>query len=204
MIFIFILLFILLFMYLSNNIIEKFTNETKNSFCTLNINTNKCNCTFQKNDSRYIFNSLEKYCSRKCMELTPEECVDNSNISYYCNIGGECKKFNGTINSSQISANSCGTAPLNNQLLLPYSSFEECNKSIDVCDKYNIPTRSIHINKQQCLKDVNCGFCNNNLNQGSCISGTASGPNDLQKYYYCSNDYKSSDYKYVYGNHQLF
>ena len=195
---IFILIFMFIIMYLSYNYIEQFT-----SFCALRIKDNKCNSIFQKDDSRYIFDSFKG----DCMDLQTEECVENNEdtkISYYCNIGGKCKEYNGTIMSSRISANNCGTDPLNNQLLLPYSSLEECNKTVDVCDKHNVPNRSPRVNKEECLKDVNCGFCNNNnLNQGICIGGTASGPIDLQKYYFCTSDFKNSEYKYIYGNHQF-
>lgn len=219
MIIIFVIIFILLILlliYYKNNIIESYISEEdnqcnnffdKNSFCTVDLNNNTCTCKFQKDDNRYNFSSLEPCCKRKCMEIPLEECVksnDFTKISYYCNIGGKCKKFNGTIVNSNISANHCGTDPLNNQLLLPYDSLEECSKSVDVCDKYNIPSRSVHVNKEECLKDNNCGFCTNDTGEGKCISGTESNPLDLQKYFYCTPDATTSKYKYTYGDHSAY
>ena len=78
----------------------------------------------------------------------------------------KCKKYNGTIKNSNISANHCGLDPLNNQLLLPYDSLESCMGTVDVCDKYNIPDRSVRVNKSECIKDVNCGYCTNSQGVG--------------------------------------
>jgi hypothetical protein len=215
-IFIFIVL-IFIYIYLSYKTIESFTSDSetddldkcnnffdKNSFCSLQLDNNVCDCKFQKDDNRYNFDSPEQCCKRKCNKISPEECVDSNDftkIPYYCNIGGECKKYNGTIKNSNISANHCGLDPLNNQLLLPYDSLESCMGTVDVCDKYNIPDRSVRVNKSECIKDVNCGFCSNDTGGGKCISGTASGPLDLQKYYYCTPESVNKTNKYVYGNH---
>lgn len=179
----------------------------KNSFCEYSVDTDKCTCKLQKDDIKYIFNSPENCCKRKCAELPPENCVDNNNfthIPYYCNIGGVCKEYNGTVISSHISANNCGTDPLNNQITLPYSTFEECKKSIDPCDKYNIPTNSSHVNENNCIQDNNCGFCTNETGSGKCISGTAEGPIDLTKYYFCSTESKDAKNKYIYGDHAAY
>jgi hypothetical protein len=139
-----------------------------------------------------------------CRQLTKETCVKSagySNIPYYCNIGGVCKEYKGTINNNQISANNCGTDPLNNQILLPYASKAECEKTVDVCDKYNDPLNSKHTNEKDCLKDNVCGFCKNDTGNGKCISGTISGPLDLEKYYYCDPADVSGKNSYKYGNH---
>jgi len=176
----------------------------KNSFCAYNFNLDKCSCNYQKDDLRYMFNSPTNCCERICNDYSKDECLQNSkktNMPYYCNIGGKCVKYEGTIISSHISANYCGNDPLNNQLLLPYTSKEDCMNTIEVCDKYNIPDRSKNINKEECLKDVNCGYCVNRYGGGKCISGTASGPNDLRKYYYCEPGNLTGKDKYEYGDH---
>ena len=194
-IFILFVLFIIFILYYKN-IIESYSNDTcndfydKNSFCQLNVDKNVCTCKFQKDSNKYGFDSPETCCKKKCAETPLEECLDNDDftkVPYYCNIGGTCKQYIGTIFNSHISANNCGNDPLTNQLLLPYGSYEECSKSLDVCDKYNVPNRSEHVNKDECLKDVNCGYCTNSNGDGKCISGNASEPSDLMKYYYCSN-----------------
>ena len=180
---------------------------SKNSFCTLNIDKNKCYCNFQKDDIKYTFQSPEDCCQRVCEELSPDQCVDRNNfteIPYYCNIAGTCKKYEGTVVNSHISANNCGLDPLNNQLLLPYSSLSECEANIDPCDKYNNPMESDHVNKENCLKDVNCGYCTNDRGGGKCISGNASEPNDLQKYYYCNRNATTDANKYFYGDHVAY
>lgn len=217
MIYILLLIFLFAFMYFSNNVLETYSNSNtdncnsffdKDSLCALDIKNNKCTCRFQKDDNRYIFKSLDDCCKRNCEKLSAEECVSEESLTkmpYYCNIGGECKKYEGTIISSHISANQCGMDPLNNQLLLPYESLEQCSKSVNVCDKYNIPSQSVHVTKDNCLKDVNCGFCSNNdTDGGKCIEGTVSGPLDLQKYYYCTPDAKNSENKYTYGDHAIY
>ncbi len=179
----------------------------KNSFCSSDIETDKCKCTFQKDDLRYSFHSLENCCTKVCMKYAPEKCLNTTPFlskNYYCRYGDKCKEYKGNILNSRISANNCGNDPLNNQLLLPFADKAQCEKTIDVCDKYNIVDRSIHVNKSECLKDTNCGFCSNNTGGGKCISGTAEGPLDLNKYYYCSPSSPNKTYSYNYGNHAAY
>ena len=160
-----IIIFITIIYFIFNKIscIESFNSEeeskynscngffNKNSFCSYDLNTEKCGCKYQKDDLRYIFDSPYTCCERLCNNLSKEDCLEvtkETKKPYYCNIGGNCVKYEGTIISSHISANYCGNDPLNNQLLLPYPDEENCAKSIDVCDKYNIPNRSQNINKE--------------------------------------------------------
>ena len=176
----------------------------KNSFCQLNVDKNICTCKFQKDDNKYSFDSPETCCNKKCMETPLEECLDNDNfskINYYCNIGGECKEYTGTIINSHISANNCGNDPLTNQILLPYESLTECSKSLDVCDKYNVPNKSEHVNKNECLKNINCGYCTNEYGGGKCIAGNATNPLDFRKYYFCVPNAQSNKNNYSYGDH---
>jgi hypothetical protein len=179
----------------------------KDSFCQLDVDENKCKCKLQKDNVKYTFNSPENCCSRDCKKLKPEECVSTNNFNkkpYYCNIAGKCIEYNGTIISSHISANNCGNDPLSNQILLPYSTIEECSKSMDQCDLYNVPSRSNAKNKEECLKNVNCGFCSNESGNGKCISGTPAGAIDLMKYYYCTPEQTNGKNKYEYGNHVAY
>jgi hypothetical protein len=62
----------------------------------------------------------------------------------------------------------------------------------------------MHVNKNECIKDVNCGFCTNSAGGGKCISGTASGPNDLRNYYYCEPASVNKTYSYTYGDHAAY
>jgi len=178
-----------------------------NSFCTSSPDNNECECSFQKDDLRYMFDSPNTCCKKLCKKYSPEKCLNTTPFlkeKYYCRNGDKCYEKKGIILNSRISANYCGNDPLNNQLLLPYSSYEECMKTVDVCDKHNKNDRSLNVNKSECLKDVNCGFCTNNTGGGLCISGTASGPSDLNKYYYCTPESVSKTYSYKYGNHMDF
>jgi len=196
----------------SNNDDEDLCNNffIRDSYCELDIDKNSCKCKLQKDDLKYLFNSPENCCQRNCLKLSPEECIEKNNftnIPYYCNIGGKCKEYRGTIVESHIATNNCGLDPLNNQLLLPYSNLEDCERSIDPCDKYNIPSRSSHINQADCIKDVNCGYCTNSNDGGKCISGTPEGPLDFHKYFFCNPEVKNSDSdsnKYIYGNHAAY
>jgi hypothetical protein len=185
---------------------------SNNSFCTndTNISTNNnsvCNCNFQKDDLRYLFDSPETCCNRLCRKYSPEKCINTKPFlteKYYCRDGNKCVENKGIILNSRISSNTCGNDPLNNQLLLPYSSIDECEKSITICDKHNIKERSSRINRQECLKDNNCGYCSNNTGEGLCIMGTASGPLDLEKYFYCTPQKVSKKYSYTYGDQMDF
>ena len=182
-------------------------NFFKKSFCQLDVNENKCKCKLQKDDVKYTFNSPENCCSRNCVKLKPEDCVSTNNFNkkpYYCNIAGKCIEYKGTIISSHISANNCGNDALSNQILLPFSTKEECMKTVDQCDLYNVPSRSNAKNKEECLKNVNCGFCTNESGNGKCISGTAEGPIDLMKYYFCTPEKTNNSSKYEYGNHVAY
>jgi hypothetical protein len=209
--FIFIIIFFILFFYYLNRKIELFSNKkdcdnffSKNSFCVLNVDKNICSCKFQKDNVKYGFDSPENCCEENCNKIPLKDCVQKNNftkIPYYCNIGGKCVKYEGTIVDSHIMANNCGIDPLNNQLLLPYASYDECSKSINVCDKYNIPDKSTHLNQSECLKDVNCGFCTNDSGEGKCIEGNATNPTDLERYFYCDRNAKNDVNKYIYGDH---
>lgn len=221
LIFIFLILFLLFFLinkYFNVIIYENFLEENssleeetecnsffdKNSYCVLDVDENKCDCKYQKDNVKYIFESPENCCKRNCNKLSAENCVNRdrkTKIPYYCNIGGECKKYEGTIIDSHIAANNCGNDSLNNQILLPYSSKEECEKSVDYCDKYNKLNQSNSLRKSECIKDTNCGFCTNDSGGGKCISGTAEGPLDMQKYYYCNANTRDNINKYIYGDH---
>ena len=178
----------------------------KNSFCQLNNKKDKCICKFQKDDVAYGFDSPEICCEKMCNEIPAEQCLENNEfteIPYYCNIGGKCKEYKGTVVSSHISANRCGTDVLNNQLILPYATKAECEKSISVCDQYNDPNNTYHQNKANCLANTNCGYCINEYGYGKCIEGTPEGPLDLTKYYYCNPNVKNKN-SYTYGDHALY
>ncbi len=178
-----------------------------NSFCQIDSDTNDCNCKYQKDNLRYVFNSPETCCNKLCSKYTNNTCVTNTpylSHKYYCRKGNICEERNGIILNNKISSNNCGNDPLNNQILMPYTSKEECERMTDICDKYNNNERSEHINKAECLKDVNCGYCSNNTGGGKCISGTASGPVDLNTYYYCTPQSPNKTYSYTYGNHSAY
>jgi hypothetical protein len=174
----------------------------KNSFCQLDNSKTKCVCKFQKDDVKSAFNSPQVNCDKICSSIPLEQCLENNEfteIPYYCNQDGKCVEYKGTIISSHISANNCGTESLTNQLLLPYSSLEECQKTIEPCNKLNDPSKSSQYNKTKCLENKNCGYCTNSSGQGKCISGNASGPNDLEKYFYCNPYNGSTNNVYEYG-----
>ncbi len=175
-----------------------------NSFCQWDENLNKCTCKYQKDELKYAFYSEPDCCDRQCSNLPKEKCLllssDLKQPKYYCNIGGKCYEKIATIRNNEISANNCGLDSLNNQLLLPYTSLAECEGRINVCDKYNDPSYTLTQKKTYCLSDNRCGFCTNNTNDGKCIEGTASGPLDLQKYYYCDPSRTEGSNEYTYGN----
>ena len=186
----------------------KFDNQySKNSFCQLDDSKTKCVCKFQKDDIKAAFNSPIVNCDKICSSIKPEDCLENNEFTekpYFCNIAGKCVEYKGTVVSSHISANNCGTEPLTNQLLLPYASLEECNRTLDPCDIYNNPNNSIHLNRTNCLGNPNCGFCTNSSGEGKCISGHASGPSDLNKYYYCNPYNGNKNNTYEYGNRTAY
>jgi len=211
---IFLIFIIVLGMWFINNlrIKERFEGECStefktNSFCQYNLNDEKCECIYQKDDIKLGFFSSPGCCNRICSKMSKEQCLKQEKediIPFYCNIAGKCIKQKGTILSRNISANNCGNEILNNQILLPYASLAECEASVDPCDKYNDPTKGRTENKENCLRDVNCGYCTNSEGNGKCISGNATEPTDLEKYYYCSANKKSGKNLYEYGNHSAY
>ena len=187
--------------------IEHFDNTCNNfyknkSFCEIDHDTNKCDCRYQKDGVKYNFDSPNICCKRVCSEIPLDECIDTKNdteMHYYCQVAGKCLRYTGSILNKYTSSNNCGTDPLNNQLVIPYESEEDCMKELEPCYKYNVNNRSININKEECLKDVNCGFVKSKYGDGKCISGTAEGPLDLNKYYYASI-YNREGNEYYYGS----
>ena len=179
----------------------------KDSFCQYNINEQKCECKFQKDDVKKSMFANPGCCDTLCSQYTREQCLQDSvdsQIDYYCPIAGKCQKGYGTIKSNHISANNCGTDILNNQIVLPFPTVEECNAQIDPCDKYNDPNTSHIDNKNNCLRDNQCGYCTNEYGKGKCINGTAEGPLDLQKYFYCVPTNRNNVFSYDYGNHASY
>jgi hypothetical protein len=186
-----------------NSTIKFDSQYAKNSFCQLDNSKTKCVCKFQKDDIKAAFNSPQINCDKICASIKAKDCLQNNEfteIPYYCNIAGKCIKYKGTVVSSHISANNCGTEQLTNQLLLPFLTLEECEKSLDPCNKYNDIKKSVHLNRTECLGNPNCGFCTNSNGEGKCISGNATGPSDLNKYYYCNPYSGNKNNTYEYGN----
>ena len=177
-----------------------------NTFCQLNKNNNKCECKYQKVGINYPFMAPESCCNNKCNLLSPSECQEKNPIektSYFCNIGGKCIEYKGTNQNINISQNNCGLDPLNNQLILPYTSMQECESQNNPCNKYNNYKWSTAKKKSKCLKNVNCGFCTNSYGEGKCIDGNATGPNDILKYFYCIPGVSKNN-TYTYGDHALY
>ena len=203
------LLIIIIFFLINKMLKEPFQNKCNSffkdkSFCTYSHDEKKCKCTYQKDGILIPFNSPEDCCKEKCLKKTKENCNDSikeKEGNFYCNIGGQCKEYQGTIINSHISANNCGTDPLNNQLLLPFSDKESCESLMSPCDNYNNPKLSNDEKKKGCLTNTNCGFCTNEFGKGKCIEGTAEGPLDIIKYNKCvpliTN---STKYTYEYGD----
>ena len=209
---IYLILFIIIFLFIliNSSFTEHFKNNycnpffKNNTFCTYNVDTNTCGCTFQKDGVNIPYQAPETCCNNECSTKTKETCntpIESKEGSYYCNINGKCKEYKGTIMNSHISANSCGTDQLNNQLLLPFTSKEMCESSLSPCDMYNNRKLSTDEKKSECLKNTNCGFCTNNFGFGKCIDGTAEGPIDLTKYQQCVvNPSSGNNFKYEYGD----
>ena len=207
--FIFIIFIKAIFFYyiiIGSNIKENFNNCPENIFCSYNLNENKCKCVLQKDDVRTSFPLDRNCCNDKCATKDINNCNQNisKDVSYYCPVAGECKEYKANINSDQISSNNCGYDILNNQLILPFSSLDECIAKLDPCEKYNDMKNSRSERIHNCLSDVNCGTCSSSDGDVKCISGTATGPTDLAKYYYCDPTNKENINKYVYGNNASF
>jgi hypothetical protein len=206
---IFILLFIL-FYFLNVAFSENFINNSCNTFfknktfCTFDINSNQCKCTYQKDGVNIPYQGPANCCNEICRNKSKEQCnksIENKEGKYYCNINGKCIEYKGTIMNSHISANNCGTDQLNNQLLLPFTSKQNCEGSLSPCDNFNKNNLSTDEKKSQCLKNVNCGFCTNNYGFGKCIDGTAEGPTNIVKYQQCVvNPSSGNKFKYEYGD----
>ena len=206
MFYIFILIIILLF-FLGNAILKKKIEnfDCKNSFCTVDLKENKCTCKYQKDAVRYLFDTSEVCCENQCQKLSLEECVEKSpdkRINYYCNISGKCIKMMGTTDENHISMNHCQLDILSNQPTIPFSTYDDCMKNTHICDKYNDKNGiSKGVNKENCLKDVNCAVCSNDLGEGKCIEGNATQALDIMKYPNCIPNAKNNKNKYEYGDH---
>lgn len=178
------------------------------SFCAYDLNKDKCECVSQKDDARLQFPNNPECCNIQCNTLPKEKCVkesttvDGLNLKYYCNVAGKCKEYNATMKDSVIMANICGIDNITNQYIMPFSSKEECERLSDVCNKYNDKNLSAAEVEKGCLNDTNCGMCYNESGIGKCVAGSPTGPNDLDKYYFCkpseqkSNGSNGGIYKY--------
>jgi len=188
---------------------ENFQNQCNpffkgKTFCSFNNDSNQCECTYQKDSVHIPYTAPENCCNYKCIQKTREECnkpINKQEASYYCYSNRKCQERKGTIWNSHISANNCGTDPLNNQLLLPFLTKKECEKSLSPCDKYNDERLSTSEKKAKCLTNPACGFCTNPYGYGKCMDGTAEAPNDFIRYPQCVADPSTGNkYKYEYGD----
>lgn len=211
-----IVLFILFYFINKICIYDYFDNETqylyemslpqqfKDSYCSLNKDNNKCECNTQVSSAYSLFKLYPTLCSKKCNELSHDECVKETNAPpYYCNVAGKCTKYNGVINDTNIMSNNCGR-DLAGNLMAPFINEEDCERLMDPCDKYNDLQLSNAERKSNCLKDVQCGYCTNSVGEGKCINATPSGPIDLNKYYYCVPTANKITNSFEYGDHTLF
>ncbi len=164
------------------------------SFCAYDLNKDKCVCASQKDDARLQFPNNPECCDIQCNALPKEKCVkpNELNVKYYCNVAGQCKEYNATMKDSVIMANICGIDNVTNQYIMPFSSKEECERSSDVCNKYNDKNVSAAQIEKNCLNDTNCGMCYNESGIGKCVLGSPAGPNDLDKYYFCKPSERKS------------
>ena len=210
-----IFLFIFAMMVVANYLLPPFIMreeafDCKNSFCAENYKNTNCQCKFQKDTVRFLFDNAEKCCLQRCASRSaseggkcglPEE--DDERIPYYCPEKGECVKKTGTTNYMKVGGNFCSFDPLNNQPVGPFASYEECKKTIMPCDRFN-NERGICDNsmKQSCLNDVNCGLCSNSENEFKCIPATKEGPLDIMRYPNCIQDPKNDEKnRFIYGDH---
>jgi hypothetical protein len=173
---------------------EQENNCKGNAFCAYDLNKDACVCASQKDDARLQFPNNPNCCNIQCNALPKEKCVtpQDLNIKYYCNISGKCKEYNATMKDSVIMANICGIDNVTNQYIMPFASKEECERSSDVCNKYNDKNLSAAIVEKNCLNDTNCGMCYNESGVGKCVMGSPAGPNDLDKYYFCKPSERKS------------
>ncbi len=174
---------------------EQENNCKGNAFCAYDLNKDKCVCASQKDDARLQFPNNPDCCTTQCSALPKEKCVapQDLDIKYYCNVSGKCKEYNATMKDSVIMANICGIDNVTNQYIMPFSSKEECERSSDVCNKYNDKNLSAAIIEKNCLNDTNCGMCYNESGVGKCVSGSPAGPNDLDAYYFCKPSTRKSN-----------
>lgn len=181
-----------------NNICKKYNDNSKSNEYNKKNCISNINCGFCEND----------YNQGICMEGNSEGPLDKlkygdlckvgKNYFYgnnienfenqkYCNINGTCTKMEGE---------NCGVNVLNGQYDSIFNSLEECTNDSLVCEKYNKSNRSKEENKTECLKDVKCGYCNNN---DKCVIGTAEGPNNMELNYACI-----PNLNYDYGDHATY
>ncbi len=206
MIILLLLLLLFFIFYYTSSSIEKYTSEDgdkdKNKqickgtpFCAYDTQKQKCGCAYQKDDARLQFPNDPNCCETQCNALPKEKCVANNDlqVKYYCNRGGVCQEYNATIRDSVIMANICGIDNVTNQYIMPFASKEECQRSSDVCAKYNDDKLSKSEQMKGCLGDTNCGMCYNESGEGKCVSGSPMGPNDLSTYYFCKPSERKSD-----------
>jgi len=170
--------------------IKKLTN-----FCTWNKDKNKCMCVFQKSGDYYY--NFPVCCDKDCSKLSKEECEPESDVKYYCqnNEGTDCESYNAYIVDNKVSGNLCGMEVLTNNYKRPYLSYDECKKELNECTKYK--------DQDKCIKNDKCGWCSNNSGKGLCIEGTAEGPIDNFKYYYCDPNQKNNNNSWTYGKFSL-
>lgn len=199
-----IILFLVLFIKNEKN--ESFSNidevrcpkkiKDLSNFCIWDKNKQKCRCIFQKAGDYYY--NMPICCNKECSKLSKEECVPNKNIYYYCqnSDGTDCTKYNAYISEDKISGNVCGYDPLTNNYRRPYMDYDECKSDLNECTKNKT--------KDNCVSNSRCGWCSNNEGVGKCIEGTASGPNNLFKYYYCDPNQKNNNNSWSYGKQIKF
>ena len=183
-----------------NNICKKYNNPKKSYAYNKKECLKDSNCGYCKNDfsegiciegksdgpvDKFKFGDLCKVDKNYFYGENKENFKNND--QKYCNINGTCTKMEGE---------NCGTNKLNNQFNAVFNNYNDCKNDSLVCEKYNKKNRSVEENKAECIKDVNCGFCNNN---NKCVIGTAEGPNNSELNYGCIYNLT-----YDYGDHATY
>lgn len=182
----YIILLILLFLYISINYQEGYSNIID---CSDSKDKHKCLFTPKRILSKCPSNSVNpgekcyqcqwtspNYSHHEDNECCIRKCYRNikNKEPYYCQKGltNECVKKYAKNKKSRY----CGYHQL---FQTPAKIYDKYNDCLNGVNKYR------NLSKEQCLQHQGAGWCTDYLGEGKCVPGSPTGPTNLLKYYQC-------------------
>lgn len=134
--------------------------------------------------------NFDVLCQNK-IKKNNDRCISKFDLKpYYCKYHDMCIKKYSKFDDDRY----CGFYMLYDYPAIIYNSFEECNNNLNIYSR---------LNKNQCLKTSDAGWCTDYRGDGLCVPGTPEGPINQIRYNMCIPNQRSNKNSWKYYDKNL-